>query len=146
MTYLLPMVATMAGYDTLLELHLDEVGLSSSVNYAPFLQAPACRIHCGLPSPLVWDEKRVWTVTTRISKPDISLLRDHVTLLSDIAKDWTSGPPGDYDHFVPFLYELHVEVVDYVLQLYLNDHNIINNPTTPEDNGTRARTPVPRQF
>ncbi|GAA5979280.1 hypothetical protein JCM10908_002865 [Rhodotorula pacifica] len=133
-TYVLPMVATTAGFDTLLELHLDELGMTSSVNYAPFLQAQTCRVHCGLPSPLAWNARRVWTITTRLSKPDISLLRDHVTLLSDVAKDWTSGPPGDYERFVPFLYELNIEVVDYVLQLYLNDHNIINNPTTPEDN------------
>ncbi|BGP16903.1 Macrophage colony-stimulating factor 1 receptor [Rhodosporidiobolus nylandii] len=134
MTYVLPMVATTAGYDTLLELHLDELSIASSVNYAPFLHAEACRIHCGLPSPLVWDEKRTWTINTNISRPDISLLRDHVTLFADVAKDWTSGPPGDYDHFVPFLYEMNVEVRDYVVQLYVNDHNIINNPTSPEDN------------
>ncbi|GAA5833329.1 hypothetical protein JCM11251_005205 [Rhodosporidiobolus azoricus] len=133
-TYVLPMVATTGGYDTLLEMHLDELSISSSVNYAPFLHAEACRIHCGLPSPLVWDEKRTWTITTNISRPDISLLRDHITLFADVAKDWTSGPPGDYDHFVPFLYEMNIEVRDYVIQLYVNDHNIINNPTTAEDN------------
>ncbi|GAA6038491.1 hypothetical protein JCM8097_004593 [Rhodosporidiobolus ruineniae] len=134
LTYVLPMVATTAGYDTLLEAHLDDLNIASSVNYAPFLHAESCRVHCGLPSPLVWDEKRTWTITTKISRPDISLLRDHITLFADLGKDFTSGPPGDYDHFVPFLYEMNIEVRDYVIQLYVNDHNIINNPTTPEDN------------
>ena len=80
-----------------------------------------------------------WTINTNISRPDISLLRDHITLFADVAKDWTSGPPGDYDHFVPFLYEMNVEVRDYVVQLYVNDHNIINNPTSPEDNSAFLR-------
>lgn len=95
-------------------------------------------MHCGLPSPLVWDELRTWTINTIIAKPDISLLRDHITLLSDVAKDWTSGPPGDYEHFVPFLYALNVKITEYALRLFVNDHNIINNPTTIEDNSELA--------
>lgn len=62
------------------------------------------------------------------------LLRDHITLLTDIAKDWTSGPPGDYEHFVPFHYAMDVKVTDYALRLYVNDHNIINNPSMIQDN------------
>ncbi|GAA5906531.1 hypothetical protein JCM8208_000472 [Rhodotorula glutinis] len=134
MTYFLPMVATKAGYDTLLELHLDDISASSSVNHETFFHAESCRIGCGLPSPLVWDEKRTWTITTKIARPDISLLRDHVTLFTDVAQDWTSGPAGDYDHFVPFVYKMDVEVRDYAIQLFLNDHNIISNATAPEDN------------
>ena len=134
MTYFLPMVATKAGYDTLLELHLDDISASSSVNHETFFHAESCRIGCGLPSPLVWDEKRTWTITTKIARPDISLLRDHVTLFTDVAQDWTSGPAGDYDHFVPFVYKMDVEVRDYAIQLFLNDHNIISNATSPEDN------------
>jgi hypothetical protein len=38
------MVATAAGYDTLLELHLDEMSVTSSVNYACFLRAETCRV------------------------------------------------------------------------------------------------------
>ncbi|GAA5841695.1 hypothetical protein JCM9279_000733 [Rhodotorula babjevae] len=134
MTYFLPMVATQAGFDTLLELHLDDISASSSVNHETFFHAESCRIGCGLPSPLVWDEKRTWTITTKIARPDISLLRDHVTLFTDVAQDWTSGPAGDYDHFVPFVYKMDVEVRDYAIQLFLNDHNIISNATAPEDN------------
>ncbi|ORY77194.1 hypothetical protein BCR35DRAFT_353168 [Leucosporidium creatinivorum] len=134
LSYVLPMVATAAGYDTLLELHLDEMSITSSVNYACFLRAETCRVHCGLPSPLAWDELRTWTINTTVSKPDISLLRDHITLLSDVAKDWTSGPPGDYEQFVPFLYAMNFKITDYTLRLFVNDHNIINNPTTIEDN------------
>ncbi|GAA5960722.1 hypothetical protein JCM21900_000512 [Sporobolomyces salmonicolor] len=134
LTYVLPMVATKAGYDTLLEVHLDELSITSSVNYAQFFYAETCRIHCSLPAPLVWDERRTWAINTILSKPDMALLRDHITLFSDVAKDWTSGVPGDYDHFVPFLYEMIIDVRDYNIRLFVNDHNIINNPTAYEDN------------
>ena len=91
-------------------------------------------MHCGLPSPLFWEALRTWTVDVTLAKPDISLLRDHITLMSDIAKDWTSGPPGNYQHFVPFLYAFNLTIIDYTLRLFVNDHNIINNPSTLEDN------------
>lgn len=73
-------------------------------------------------------------MSVTMSKPDISLLRDHITLLADVAKDWTSGPPGDYEHFVPYNYDIDVTISDYTLRLFVNDHNIINNPGTMEDN------------
>lgn len=44
LSYVLPMVATAAGYDTLLELHLDEMSITSSVNYACFFRAETCRV------------------------------------------------------------------------------------------------------
>ncbi|KAK4047646.1 Macrophage colony-stimulating factor 1 receptor [Microbotryomycetes sp. JL201] len=132
--YSLPMVSDRDGYETLIELHLDNLGISSSVNYATFVKAESCRLHCSLPSPLGWDAPRTWTVSTSMSKFDVFLLRDHITLLTDVAKDWTSGPPGDYEHFVPFTYQLDVKVTDYKLRLYVNDHNIINNPTEIADN------------
>lgn len=69
-----------------------------------------------------------------MAKPDISLLRDHITLFTDVAKDWTSGPPGDYEHFVPYNYVFDLNLSDLVLRLFVNDHNIINNPSTFEDN------------
>lgn len=152
LSYVLPMVATPQGYDTLVEFHLDEMSVSSSVNYATFLKAETCRVrpfspikasqmltsssqvHVGLPSPLVWEELRTWTINVTMAKPDISLLRDHITLFTDVAKDWTSGPPGSYEHFVPYNYVLNFTLSDYILRLFVNDHNIINNPATIEDN------------
>lgn len=79
---------------------------------------------------------RTWTINVTISKPDISLLRDHVTLFADLAKDFTSGPPGDYEHFVPYIYNFNLNITELILKLFVNDHNIINNSTTAEDNST----------
>lgn len=92
------------------------------------------QIHCSLPSPLAWNELRTWSISTALGKPDILLLRDHITLFTDVAKDWTSGPPGEFEHFVPFHYAIDVKVTDYALRLYVNDHNIINNPAMIQDN------------
>ncbi|SGY18835.1 BQ5605_C014g07488 [Microbotryum silenes-dioicae] len=130
----IPMVATATGYDQQVEVHLDEISITSSVNYAPFLRAQSSRIFLAMPSPLAWNAARTWDIDISLAKPEISLLRDHITLLTDVAKDWTCGPPGDYEHFVPFVYSLKFGLTDYVLRLYVNDHNIISNAVIDDDN------------
>lgn len=43
-TFVLPMVASQSGYETLLEIHLDSVAIFSSVNYEKFVEARSCRV------------------------------------------------------------------------------------------------------
>jgi hypothetical protein len=56
-------------------------------------------------------------------------------MFTDLGKDWASGPPSDYNRFIPMIYSLHVEMKNYDLKTYVNDHNIIDKPLIPEDNG-----------
>ena len=44
LSYVLPMVATSKGYDAFFEIHLDEMVVASSVNYANFVKAQTCRV------------------------------------------------------------------------------------------------------
>lgn len=88
-----------------------------------------------MPSPLVWNAHRDWVFDVTLDKPKIFLIRDHVTLITDLAKDWTSGPGGDFFHFVPVRYIFKLALNDFALHLNLNDHNIIDHPTSLEENG-----------
>ena len=67
----------------------------------------------------------------------IYLLRDHITLLQDLIKDWTSGPSPDQLHFIPMEYRFNPRFTNFELFLYVNEHNIINNPIDIEDNGIK---------
>lgn len=120
-TFVLPMVASSAGYDTMLELHIDQLCIFSSLNYQKFFETRLCRVSCQLPSPLVWDATHHWTINVNMQQPELFLLRDHTYLLTDLIRDWTSGPPVDYDHFVPFLYNVNLNISDYRLHIYLNE-------------------------
>jgi len=66
------------------------------------------------------------------------LLRDHITLLQDLIKDWTSGPSPDQLHFIPMEYRFNPRFTNFELFLYVNEHNIINNPMDIEDNGIKV--------
>jgi hypothetical protein len=88
-----------------------------------------------MPSPLQWNAERQWTIDTAFTRPIIHLLRDHVTLITDLVKDWTSGPPSDFALFVPTTYVLKMGIKDFEVYLYVNDHNVIDFPLSHEHNG-----------
>lgn len=56
-------------------------------------------------------------------------------MFTDLAKDWSSGPPNDYFRFVPTVYSLSVDLQHYDINLYANDHNIIDKPLVKDENG-----------
>lgn len=66
------------------------------------------------------------------------LLRDHVNMFTDLSKDWSSGPPHDYNKFIPMLYKAEVEMQNYEINTYVNDHNIIDKPLLRDENGSSS--------
>ncbi|KAK7692730.1 hypothetical protein QCA50_004363 [Cerrena zonata] len=133
-TYLMPMNANSRGYEPTLEVHLDTVSITTSLNDIRLLQAGSCRVRADLPSPLSWRGERQWTFGITLRQPVIYLLRDHANMLSDLGRDWASGPPGDYHRFIPMLYAVEVDLQAYELNTYVNDQNIIDKPLIREEN------------
>ncbi|KAG8862253.1 hypothetical protein FRB96_001832 [Tulasnella sp. 330] len=128
------MVAGEAGYLNSLEIHLPNAAVTSSVNGTKFWTNESCRISCELPAPLKWDAHRQWDFDITLTAPVIYLLRDHVTLITDLIHDWASGPPSDFNTWVPTMYNLKFGLKDYTVKLYLNDHNVIDHPLVDENN------------
>lgn len=135
-----PMVTGPQGYETLLEIHIVNLLISTSVNYAHMLKARTCHVSAQMPVPLGWDEARTWFFDITLSKgpedthSEVILLRDHVNLLTDMVSDFLSGPSASYELFVPVSYSIKIALVDLCLTLFLNEGNIINNPTEKSDN------------
>lgn len=88
-----------------------------------------------MPSPLDWNGFRCWDIKIVPKKPTIFLLRDHVFLLQDLVNDWGSTPPADLLHFCPVVYQIQVVLENPSIYLCVNEHNVINNPNSIEDNG-----------
>lgn len=55
-------------------------------------------------------------------------------MLTDLGKDWSSGPPSDFYRFIPMHYVVELDLHDYEVNTYVNDHNIIDKPLIKEDN------------
>jgi hypothetical protein len=139
--------ATSHGYDTMLALHLDSLSISSSINAEVFLTAKSCKVSLHgpvlaksqlaitMPTPLQWDAQRDWGFDVTMDEPEITLMRDHTTLISDLARDWSSGLQGDFHHFVPNHYNFRVSILNYGIHLFINDFNIIDDPKNRSNNG-----------
>jgi hypothetical protein len=87
-----------------------------------------------MPTPLEWNAQRNWGLDVTLENPKVALLRDHVTLISDLSRDWSNGAVGDYHHFVPMHYNFRVTLLNYDIRLYINDNNIIDNPLSLDEN------------
>ncbi|KAI0645908.1 hypothetical protein C8Q79DRAFT_910949 [Trametes meyenii] len=133
-SYIVPMVATAKGYISALEVHLDTVTVTSSLNDIRLLTAETCRIRSSLPAPLKWNGLRQWTFGISLRTPCLYLLRDHINMFTDLGKDWSTGPPSDYNLFTPMIYVVDLDMHNYDINLYVNDHNIIDKPLIREDN------------
>ncbi|KAI0762082.1 hypothetical protein BD413DRAFT_680921 [Trametes elegans] len=133
-SYIVPMVASSKGYLSVLEVHLDTVAVTSSLNDIRLLTAETCRVRSHLPAPLQWNGLRQWTFAISLRQPCLYLLRDHINMFTDLGKDWSSGPPTDYNLFSPIIYVVDLDMHNYDINLYVNDHNIIDKPLIREDN------------
>ncbi|KAF9208080.1 hypothetical protein BGZ49_009869 [Haplosporangium sp. Z 27] len=89
---------------------------------------------CQLQNPLIWNAQRDWDFEITLESAKAFLLRDHITLFQDLSKDWVSGPSVDMAHFVPFKYEFDIKLPNFKFYLYVNEHNIINEPTEMDEN------------
>jgi hypothetical protein len=128
------MVASESGYESRLEIHIDELSMTSSLNDIQLLNAESCRIRGELPSPLKWNGERQWTIAVSARKPVAYMLRDHINMFTDLIKDWTAGPPADYYRFVPTIYVFELHFFQHEVSLYLNDFNIIDRPLLVDEN------------
>ncbi|RPD53525.1 hypothetical protein L227DRAFT_535889, partial [Lentinus tigrinus ALCF2SS1-6] len=133
-SYIVPMIASSRGYISMLEVHLDTVTVTSSLNDIRLLTAETCRIRSHLPTPLKWNGMRQWTFAISLRQPCFYLLRDHINMFTDLGKDWSSGPPSDYSLFTPMTYVIDLDMHNFTINLYVNDHNIIDKPLIKEDN------------
>ncbi|KAG2229708.1 hypothetical protein INT48_004225 [Thamnidium elegans] len=122
------------GHEMMVDIALKEVDITTSVNYASFIQSNRIEIRIKMPAPLEWNGFRCWDIKIVPKKPTIFLLRDHVFLLQDLVQDWGSTPPADLLHFCPIVYQIQCILENPIIFLCVNEHNVINNPNSIEDN------------
>ncbi|CEI88715.1 hypothetical protein RMCBS344292_03093 [Rhizopus microsporus] len=129
-----PMVIGPEGTTNTVDVVLRETDITTSVNYASFILSPKIEIQCRMPVPLQWNGYRRWDFKIIPKRATIFLLRDHIYLLQDTIRDWGSTPPPDLLHFTPTEYTLHFNLEHPSIYLCVNEHNVINNPNSIEEN------------
>ena len=121
------------GWTNFLNLELKRLRVTTSINYGVFTEAEGIRIQCDLSNPLKWEALHNWAFNVTLFRPSIFLLRDHITLFTDVGADWTSAAT-DYATWIPYVYTLNFNLMDFALFLNVNDGNIISSPAELNDN------------
>ncbi|KAJ2895364.1 Fermentation associated protein [Zalerion maritima] len=132
--YSMDMVAGTTGYAASLNLDLPRAEISTSVNHSQLWRSGPVQVTCDLSTPLKWNGLRTWSFNIATSELELFILRDHVFLIIDLVGDWGSGPPPEYLVFTPFKYNVTLDIRQIDLFLNVNDANIVNDPTSFEDN------------
>ncbi|KAI1499695.1 hypothetical protein F5X99DRAFT_272595 [Biscogniauxia marginata] len=133
-SYTMDMMAKPTGYTNTLKIDLPSTEVSTSVNHGLLWKSGALHISCDLSTPLRWNSLRTWHFNIDSNGFDLFILRDHIFLLIDLIDDWGSGPPSDYLLFTPFKYLINLQLRNLKLYLNVNDVNIVNDPTSFEEN------------
>ena len=69
-------------------------------------------------------------------------------MFTDLGRDWSSGPPHDFNTYLPMIYGVKLALNNFELNLYANDHNVIDKPLSKDDNGSSRDiySPVPAMY
>ncbi|KAG0688446.1 hypothetical protein C6P40_000985, partial [Pichia californica] len=102
--------------------------ISTSVNHDILFEADEHILNASVAFPLEWNSLADWKFENISKNVNIYLLREHITLLSDLFSDFGSGDPTPYELFRPFIYRFNWKLYDYAIYLNINEKNIINNP------------------
>jgi hypothetical protein len=102
--------------------------ISTSVNHDILFEADEHILNASIAFPLGWNSLADWKFENISKNPNIFLLREHITLLSDLFSDFSSGEPTPYELFRPFIYRFNWKMYDYTIYMNINEANIINNP------------------
>lgn len=130
----MPLAQTENGYMVQFEMNLLQAKVTTSVNYAPLLQAKQLQLCSQLCYPLKWNGAQSQQYSVTLGDPTIWLLNEHIALISDTISDFASGPATPVNYFVPCTYEIPISATNATLKLSLNEKNIVDHHNEPKEN------------
>jgi hypothetical protein len=112
----------------------------SSFNRAPMIAAHAMMIKGNLFNDNDWRKPALWSFDISLEDSKIWLLYDHVNMLTDLARSWTSfstDPSNSrgVEYFAPILYTVKLQLVSgFQIWLNANQYNVVDVHNSPDDN------------
>lgn len=120
-------LANPSGWPNTLSVYMDRPEARTSVNHDIMFSADEHILDCDIGFPLEWNGKCTWKFKNRTKSIRFFLLREHISLMTDVVADFSSGDPVPYEYYRKYVYLLNWEMLDYKLFFNVNDHNIIND-------------------
>ncbi|KAK9255383.1 hypothetical protein V1507DRAFT_452406 [Lipomyces tetrasporus] len=134
MTYTSALVPSKSGWLNWMTADLNSLEMRSSINHDILWSAKSHKMSGDLTCPLQWNGLQTWVFNNDASSAQAYLLREHVTIFTDMISDFSSGPETPYSSFIPQKFLINLSLSDFALYLNVNDSNIISNPADFDDN------------
>ncbi|KAK9236575.1 hypothetical protein V1525DRAFT_433561 [Lipomyces kononenkoae] len=133
-TYASALVTSKCGWLNWMTADLNSLDMRSSINHDILWSAKSHKVNADLTVPLRWNDLQTWTFNNDASNVQAYILREHVTIFTDMISDFSSGPQIPYAAFIPQKFLIDLSLSNFSLYLNVNDSNIISNPTDFDDN------------
>lgn len=120
-------LANTSGWPNTLSIYMDRPEARTSVNHDIMFSADEHLLDCDIGFPLEWNGNCTWKFDNKTKNGRFFMLREHISLMTDVVADFSSGDPIAYEYHRKFEYQFNWELLDYKLYFNVNDHNIIND-------------------
>lgn len=124
----------MGAYSTKCLVDLQSPTVRTSVNHDTYYTAKKTEFSAVQYQPNVFNTPTTYDLNIKSDDMVVFLLREHVTLVSDAALDFSTGPPVPYMLFQPAVYNVSWTITNFSLNLNVNKGNIINKPCSLSEN------------
>ncbi|KAJ3333901.1 hypothetical protein HDU76_001382 [Blyttiomyces sp. JEL0837] len=122
------------GFKSRLSCFLNGLTVTSSINYSELLVSESLKVEVDMPTPLKWNGEHLWRIAVSGKSSKIYLLRDHITLVQDLLKDFSAGRPTDSLYFIPTRYTVDINLENAEVVLCTNECNVIYQANDNNDN------------
>jgi hypothetical protein len=121
----IPLAPINGKFQTLTNIHLVNVDISSSVTFESFLKVPIFQMDINREIGLEWNGRTVNKYTIISEEMEIFLLRRQISLIQDLVTDFSTGPTQLIETFVPNTYQINCNITDFSIFTNINHNNII---------------------
>lgn len=120
-------LANNSGWPNTLSVYMDRPEARTSVNHDIMFTADEHLLDCDIGFPLEWNGNCTWKFDNKTKNGRFFMLREHISLMTDVVSDFSSGDPVPYEYHRRFEYQFNWQILNYKLFFNVNDHNIIND-------------------
>lgn len=120
-------IASADGWPNSLAVSFANLEARTSVTHDILFTAKLFDIAADIGLPLAWNGPCSWRFDIESTESKFFLMREHITLFTDVVADFASGAPVKYEYFRPLTYKINWAVRQYRVYFNVNDHNIVND-------------------
>ncbi|XP_045469148.1 transmembrane protein KIAA1109 isoform X3 [Harmonia axyridis] len=122
----IPWVTKPNGFTNKINGQLLHVEATTSLQFRDFIKSETLEFGLECHYPLVWNEHQLWKINLTACKATIHVIFSHKWFFQDMINDWASKQRPDLIHFVPYTWQIALNLKHCELLTLVNQYNWID--------------------